>query len=105
MYENSKSAPSVTGLQYPGAAPCGCHTPTKRRTGLAAVWRNGVAAGTIDSSSGRATIAPAPRRNVRRGMCFFVINIANLPGSYSVEAVLIWNGALRTTPSTMEENR
>ena len=42
MYENSKSEPACAGLQYPGAAPCGCHIPTKRRTGAAAVWFNGV---------------------------------------------------------------
>ena len=45
--------------------------PTKRRTGAAAVSRGGVSAGTIDSSSGSASVTPAPRRNVRRGMCFF----------------------------------
>ena len=75
MYENSKFFPSWSGLQYPGAAPCGCQMPTKRRMGAAAVDRRGVSAGTIDSSSGRASVTPAPRRNVRRCMCFLAMNI------------------------------
>ena len=49
--------------------------------GAAAVRRSGVSAGTIDSSSGKASVTPAPRRNVRRGMCFFVMNIARPPQS------------------------
>src|SRR5579864_2645239 len=73
--ENSKSVPSCSGLQYPGAAPCGCQMPTKRLTGLAAVLRKGVWAGTIESSSGKANVTPTPRKNVRRAICFFVINI------------------------------
>jgi hypothetical protein len=35
--------------------------------GFAAVFTVAVSAGTIASSSGRATVAPTPRRNVRRG--------------------------------------
>src|SRR6516162_4399483 len=54
--EKSKLEPSCKGLQYPGAAPCGCQIPTKRFTGLAEVWRKGVCAGTIESSSGKATV-------------------------------------------------
>src|SRR6185369_13220410 len=53
--------------------------PTKRFTGAAAVRRSGVIAGSIDSSSGSASVTPAPRRNVRRGRCFLVTNIDNLP--------------------------
>ncbi len=49
--------------------------PTKRFTGAAAVSRSGVSAGTIDSSSGSARVTPAPRRNVRRGRCFFEMNM------------------------------
>ena len=52
--------------------------PTNRRTGAAAVSRSGVSAGTIDSSSGSASVTPAPRRNVRRGMCFLATNIVCL---------------------------
>src|SRR5262249_27579167 len=72
------SLPSCSGLQKPGAAPCGCHTPMKRRAGAAAVSRAGVRAGTIDSSSGSASVTPAPRRKVRRGMCLFVRYIVML---------------------------
>ena len=49
--------------------------PTKRLAGLAAVLLSGVCAGTIESSSGKANVTPAPRRNVRRGTCFLVMNI------------------------------
>src|SRR5438128_2291793 len=51
--------------------------PTKRRTepGFAAVWRKGVCAGSIDSRSGKPNVTPQPRRNVRRGICFLVMNI------------------------------
>src|SRR5438094_6945779 len=75
--ENSKLEPSCSGLQYPGAAPCGCQMPTKRLTepGPAAVWRRGVWAGSIDSRKGKAKVTPQPRRNVLLGMCFLAINI------------------------------
>ena len=36
-------------------------------------------AGTIAFSIGSATVALAPRRNVRRGICFCVMNIAMVP--------------------------
>src|SRR5947207_13761284 len=49
--------------------------PTNRFGGAAAVSRSGCKAGTIDSRSGKARVTPAPRRNVRRGMCVFVMNI------------------------------
>src|SRR4029077_20159159 len=52
--------------------------PTTRGMGAAAVSRVGVSAGTIDSSSGRASVTPAPRRKVRRGMCRFVTYIVSL---------------------------
>src|SRR5580700_10529504 len=74
--ENSKFEPSCCGLQYPGAAPCGCQIPMKRLTGAAAVLPRGVCAGTIESSSGKPSVMPAPRKNVRRGMNFFSINIS-----------------------------
>src|SRR5205814_1813811 len=50
---------------------------------LAAVCRNGVAAGTIDSRKGRAIVTPAPRRNVRRERYFFVMNMISTPVSSS----------------------
>src|SRR5213593_1547333 len=51
--------------------------PTNRLTeeGPAAVCRNGVCAGSMDSRNGNATVTPQPRRNVLRGMCFLVKNI------------------------------
>src|SRR6187431_106631 len=52
--------------------PCGKKIPTKRDGGLAAVWASSVRAGIIASNSGSAKVTPAPRRKVRRGMCFFV---------------------------------
>src|SRR5215467_3265948 len=50
----------------------------RRVFGAAAVWRRGVCAGTIDSSSGRDIEAPSPRNTVRLDRCFFVINIMPL---------------------------
>src|SRR5256885_1060968 len=58
--------------------------PTNRFGGAAAVSRNGCKAGTIDSSSGKARVTPAPRRNVRRGMQVFVMNM--LTPSRSLDA-------------------
>ena len=29
----------------------------------------------MESSSGKATVTPTPRRNVRRGRCFFVMKL------------------------------
>src|SRR5215831_6348445 len=42
--------------------------------GLAGVLANAVAAGIIASSRGSAIAAPAPLRNVRRGIAFLVMN-------------------------------
>ena len=36
---------------------------------------SGVCAGTIESSRGSASVTPIPRKNVRRGKCFLVMNI------------------------------
>src|ERR1700680_1630505 len=55
--------------------PWGTKQPTNRGFGLAAVCANATPAGTIASRSGSASAAPAPRRTVRRDMCFFVINV------------------------------
>src|SRR5215468_4098175 len=54
--------------------------PTKRRVGAAAVNRVGVNAGTMDSSSGRASVTPAPRKNVRLGMCRLLRNMMSSVG-------------------------
>src|SRR5436190_15706224 len=53
----------------------------RRVFGLAAVWADGVAAGTIDSRNGSATLAPTPCRNVRRDTCFFMMNMTRLLSS------------------------
>jgi hypothetical protein len=50
-----------------------CPTNPSRRTGLAAVLAQAVAAGIIASNNGSASVAPTPRRNVRRGINFFVM--------------------------------
>src|SRR5262245_46392363 len=44
--------------------------------GDAADWASAVAAGTIESRSGSASVTPAPRRNVRRERCFLEMNMA-----------------------------
>src|SRR5215469_4122797 len=48
----ASSAPSFSGTQYPGAAPCGTKQPTNRGLGAAAVWASAVPAGIIASKSG-----------------------------------------------------
>ena len=49
--------------------------PTKRLFGCpAAVCASAVPPGIIASSTGSASVTPAPCRNVRRWMCFFVMN-------------------------------
>ena len=57
-------------------------------------------AGTMESSSGSATAAPMPRRNVRRGRDFFV---TASDGSHS-GTLLISNGTLFTIARTSDEN-
>src|SRR5258708_3991523 len=52
--------------------------PTNRPTGDAAVSPSRGRAGTIASSSGSASVTPAPRRNVRRGMCSLEMNMSVL---------------------------
>src|SRR6185503_168541 len=51
----------------------------RRVFGEAADCANAVAAGTIESRSGSASVTPAPRRNVRRERCFLVMNMAIVP--------------------------
>src|SRR5262245_31473880 len=57
-------------------APCGMYTAPNRVRGAAAVLTVAVIAGTIASSNGSATVAPTPRRNVRRGNDSLEMNIA-----------------------------
>src|SRR6266436_4097750 len=54
----------------------GMNTKPSLRTGFAGVWAHPVAAGIIASSKGRASTARPFLKNVRRGMAFFVRNIA-----------------------------
>src|ERR1700733_12689830 len=61
------------------AEPCTISIAAKRVRGVAAVLRSGVCAGTMESSNGSATVAPKPRRTVRREMCFLVMNIVLTP--------------------------
>src|ERR1700689_5592772 len=55
--------------------PWGTKQPRKRGLGVAAVWARAVEAGIMASRRGSARVAPAPRRTVRREMCFLVMNI------------------------------
>src|SRR5262245_55668624 len=50
--------------------------PTNRGTfDVASALANGTRAGSIESNSGSARVTPAPRRQVRRGRCFLVMNM------------------------------
>ena len=109
-----KPLPTLSGTQYPGDMPWGMKVATNRGFGVAAVCASSVAAGTIASSSGRASVTPVPRRKVRRGMCFFAINMGpslsmlnerRFAAPTSAPLMLFWNGALLTTPSTSVEKR
>ena len=53
----------------------------RRRTGLAAARVMAETAGTMASSNGSATVAPTPRRNVRRGSDIFVMIMPGLSSS------------------------
>src|SRR5262249_8392751 len=55
--------------------PCGTKQPTKRGLGAAAVCANATPAGIIASRSGKARVAPALRKTVRRDKCFFLRNV------------------------------
>ena len=49
------------------------YTKPRRLTGLAAVFTTAVSDGIIASSNGSATLAPSPRRKVRRGNASLVM--------------------------------
>src|ERR1700686_2814775 len=72
---NSKSAPTVFGVQNPGRSPSGTKIAPNRRCGFAAVLAMAVNAGSIYSSNGNARVTPMPRRNVRRGNDILVMNM------------------------------
>src|SRR5215813_4599061 len=83
--ESSSRTPSFM-VQCPGSQPCGLKMPTNRGTFAAAsALAEGTKAGNIESSNGSANVTPAPRRNVRREMCFFVMNISTPVASDSSE--------------------
>ena len=71
--DSAVSAPPRGGVQLVMCEPIGTYTNPSRRTGLAAVSDWAVSDGIIASSRGRATVAPMPRKNVRRASAFFVM--------------------------------
>src|SRR6266567_7123075 len=73
----SQSVPSVLGVHswFKLNMPLGT-SKNAMRIGFAASTAN---AGVIASNMGRASVAPAPRRNVRRGMDFLRITIFHSP--------------------------
>ena len=85
IFVNSKSRPVVVGvhrwLVVPysvlPALPCTISMPVKRLLGsTGGALGAGGCAGTIASSSGRATVAPMPRSTVRRDSARLVMNIS-----------------------------
>src|SRR3954462_140354 len=76
MGESSSSFPCPGGGHRDRTQPIGMNTKPSLGTGFAGVWAHAVEAGIIASSSGSARAACALFRNVRRGMDFFVRNIA-----------------------------
>ena len=85
---------------------------------LAAVCASAVRAGIIASSSGRPSVAPSPRRTVRRVRCFLVTNMSvapylaftatvpsALPAAGSDRSTMLdRNAGAFTMPITMDEN-
>jgi len=65
----------LTGVQLLITAPCGMKHMPSRIGGLAAVRAVGVCAGTIESSKGKRTDTPNPRKAVRRERCFRVTDV------------------------------
>src|SRR6185436_8934729 len=77
-----KLLPVSFGAQLSMIAPCGKAMKAKRFGVLpAAVCAIAVAAGTMDSRSGSAMVAPIPCRTVRREICFLDMNMSS-PYSY-----------------------
>src|SRR4051794_32747801 len=69
----SWSSFSPGGVHRELSQPIGMKTKPSLRTGTADVLASAVAAGIIASSKGNASVAPMPRKNVRRGKDFFVM--------------------------------
>ena len=82
--------PSVVfGVQLSMTQPLGRYTPPKRRGDRAGDCARGVMAGAIDSRNGRATAAPIPRRNVRRGNDFLAMTIFEISSQFASLACCI----------------
>src|SRR3954467_12672748 len=79
MNGKSKSRPTRAGCHSSWRAPCGKYTNARRELGFAALCASTVPAGIIASSSGRAIVAPAPLRTVRRDSFFLKTNIYSPP--------------------------
>src|SRR5215475_5134869 len=73
--DSSNPVPAAAGVHEGMSAPCGMYMNPVRIGLAASVFANAVAAGIIASSSGSASEAPMPRRNVRRGIESFEMNI------------------------------
>src|SRR5688500_20285351 len=73
--DNSANVFSDRGDHLVWSQPIGMNTKPRRFTGLAAVFSNAVAAGSVASRSGRAVVAPAGFGDVRRGGGCLVIRI------------------------------
>src|SRR6188474_2455189 len=71
MSLSSNPAPTASGVNRLMTMPCGTYTNPRRGLCFTLLAN----AGTIASSNGSATVAPSPRRNVRRPRCFWVMNI------------------------------
>src|SRR5947209_4947185 len=94
-----------------GDHPWGEKIAAKRVFGIAPDLLSGVCAGSIESSSGKASETPAPCRKVRLGRCFLEMNIV-MPFLLQLRALstvfsltFILNGALFTIPRTSDEKR
>src|SRR5947208_9115587 len=75
---SSPSGPSLMA-QCPGSQPCGLKMPTNRGTfTVASALAAGTRAGNIESNNGSASVTPAPRKKVRRGICFLLMSTVRL---------------------------
>ena len=71
----------------------------------AAVWASAVAAGTIDSRNGNASVTPAPCRNVRRDRCFLVHDSCHTVTPSGLMTVRVEPRALRPSSFSSETGR
>ena len=99
--ESSKPVPAAAGVHDGMSAPCGMYMKPMRIGRAASVFANTVAAGTIASSSGKASTAPAPRRKLRLGTANFDMNMAlAFVGSWSVRLQADIHGRLKPAATT-----